>query len=78
MFLPPEALSVQADIPGSITLLNLIEAGCCSWAEALEDYPTPENPVRFWTSLSGSSHPGIKTIAPIARIRDRERAIMRS
>ncbi len=33
MFLPPEALSVQADIPGSITLLNLIEAGCCSWAE---------------------------------------------
>jgi len=27
MFLPPEALSVQADIPGSITLLNLIEAG---------------------------------------------------
>ena len=57
MFLSPEALSVQADIPGSITLLNLIEAGCCSWAEALEDYLTPENPVRFWTSLSGSSHP---------------------
>ena len=57
MFLAGEALSMQADTSGSITLLDLIEAGCCSCLEALEDYLTPENPVRSLTSLSGSSHP---------------------
>jgi hypothetical protein len=57
MFLAGEALSVQADIPGSIILLDLIEARCCFYPEALEDYLTPENPVRSLTSLSGSLHP---------------------
>ena len=49
MFVAGSALSVQADIAGWVTLLDLIEAGCCSWPQALEvptkrTAPSPSDP----------------------------------